>query len=159
MNRVTASLPEAMPELCLIRLGFQCRGLAARLFLHRLGRAIARSSAEAIAAGAGLLRSERFAINRGHSGMLQYWRSFAELEAWSRRPPHADWWRVAVERMRTRRDFGFYHETYLVPRDRIESIYLDCAATGLATFGTLGTPVGPQTNSRGRLGLGLGPGS
>jgi hypothetical protein len=100
------------------------------------------------------LCSERFAIDWGHFGVLQYWRSFAALEAWSHRPPHSDWWRAAVERMRTKRDFGIYHETFLVPRDRIEAIYLDCAATGLATFGTLGAPVGPQTTSGGRLGLG-----
>jgi hypothetical protein len=152
MNRIIATLPDALDELCLIRLGFRCRGLGARLYGIKLGRAIARSSAEAAAVGAGLLSSERFSIDWGHFGVLQYWRSFAELEAWSHRPPHSDWWRGAVERMRTRGDFGIYHETYLVPRDRIESIYLDCAPAGLATFGTLGTPDGPRTTSRGRLG-------
>jgi hypothetical protein len=152
MNRITASLPEGIAELCLVRLGFQCRSLTARLFSLRLGWTIDRASAEAVAAGAGLLRSERFAIDASHFGVLQYWRSFADLEAWSHRPPHAEWWRKAVERMRTKRDFGVYHETFLVPRDRIEAIYLDCAATGLATFGTIGEPVGPQTTSRGRLG-------
>jgi hypothetical protein len=154
MNRIIATLPEAIAELCLIRVGFQCRSLGARLYGLRLGRTIGRASARADAAGAGLLCSERFAIDWGHFGVLQYWRSFDELEAWSRRPPHSDWWRGAVERMRTRRDFGIYHETFLVPRDRIESIYLDCAATGLATFGTPGAPVGPQTTSRGRLASG-----
>jgi hypothetical protein len=159
MNRVIASLPDDLAELCLIRLGFQCRGLSARLYGFRLGRAIARSSAEAIAAGAGLLRSERFLIDGGHFGVLQYWRSFDALEAWARRPPHADWWRGAVDRMRTRRDFGIYHETFLVPRDRIEAIYLECSPVGLATFGNLGDPVGPRTNSRGRLGLGPASGT
>jgi hypothetical protein len=54
--------------------------------------------------------------------------------------------------MRTRGDFGIYHETYLVPRDRIESVYLDCAPAGLAAFGVPGEAVGPLTTSRGRLG-------
>jgi hypothetical protein len=152
MKRIIATLPEAIAELCLIRVGLQCRGFGARLYGLRLGRAIARASAEAVATGAGLLCSERFAIDRGHFGVLQYWRSFDELEAWSRRPPHSEWWRGAVERMRTKGDFGIYHETFLVPRDRIEAIALDCAPAGLATFGTIGAPVGPQTTSRGRLG-------
>src|SRR5690348_2219589 len=108
MKRIIASLPDSMAELCLIRLGFQCRGLRARFFGLRLGRAIARAADEAVAAGAGLLRSERFVFDSGHFGVLQYWRSFAELEAWSRRPPHSEWWRGAVERMRTKGDFGIY---------------------------------------------------
>jgi hypothetical protein len=86
--------------------------------------------------------------------VLQYWRSFEDLDAWSHRSPHADWWRGVVERMRTRRDVGVYHETYLVPRGRVESIYLDCRPTGLAAFGATGEPVGADTNSRGRLGMG-----
>jgi hypothetical protein len=153
MNRLIATLPDGVDELCLIRLGFRCRGLSSRWYSYRLGRAIDRSAAEAVATGAGLWRSERFAIDSRHFGVLQYWRSFAALEAWSHRPPHSDWWRGAVERMRTRGDFGLYHEVFLVPRDRIESIYLNCDATGLAAFGTLGEPIGPQTNSRGRLRL------
>jgi hypothetical protein len=157
MNRVIASLPDSIAELCLVRLGFQCRGLGAQLYGLRLGRAIARASAEAVASGAGLLHSERFTIDMRHFGVLQYWRSFADLEAWSHRPPHADWWRVAVERMRAKGDFGVYHETFLVPRDRIESIYLNCTPAGLATFGTIGEPVGPRTTSRGRLGESRGP--
>jgi hypothetical protein len=153
MQRQVASLPESVPELCLVRLGIQVRRLRALLYAARLGRAIDRSAAEAVASGAGLLRSERFAVSRTHFGVLQYWRSFEDLEAWSHRPPHSEWWRAAVERMRTRGDFGVYHETFLVPRDQIETIYMNCPPTGLAAFGTLGEAVGPQTTSRGRLGL------
>src|SRR4051812_32563869 len=138
MRRMIASLPDSMDELCLIRLGIQARGLRALVYSARLARAIDRSAAEAIAAGAGLLHSERFAIGRGHFGVLQYWRSFESLEAWSHRPPHSEWWRGVVERMRTRGDVGVYHETFLVPRDAIEAIYLECTPTGLATFGTPG---------------------
>jgi hypothetical protein len=153
MNRIIASLPDSMTELCLIRLGFQCRGLRAQVFGFRLGRAIARASSEAIAAGSGLLHSSRFTIDARHFGVLQYWRSFGDLEAWSHRPPHAEWWRAAVQRMRIRGDFGVYHETFLVARDQIETIYMDCRPTGLATFGTLAEAVGPLTTGRGRLGL------
>jgi hypothetical protein len=152
MQRTIATLPDSVAELCLVRVGLRVSGLRGLLYAIRLGRAIDRSASEAIASGAGLLGSERFQVDRGHFGVLQYWRSFDDLEAWSRRPPHSEWWRGAVERMRTRSDFGIYHETYLIPRDRIESIYLNCPPTGLSAFGTPGEPVGPQTTSRGRLG-------
>ena len=100
----------------------------------------------------GLLSSDSFAIALNHFGFLQYWRSFDDLEAWSRRPPHSEWWRKAVERMRLKHDLGVYHETFLVRAADIESIYMDCRLTGLATFGDLKEPVGPLTTSRGRLG-------
>jgi heme-degrading monooxygenase HmoA len=152
MQRTIAALPNSIDELCLVRLGIQVRRISALLYAARLGRAIERSSAEAIATGAGLLSSERFTVARGHFGVLQYWRSFDDLEAWSHRPPHSEWWREAVERMRSRSDLGIFHETFLVPRDRIESIYLNCRPAGLATFGTLAEPIGANANSRGRLG-------
>lgn len=156
MNRIIAKLPETVTELCLVRLGIQTRGLRALLYARTLARAIDRSATEAIASDAGLLHSERFLIGRGHFGVLQYWRSFEALDAWSHRPPHSEWWRAAMERIRTRDDFGIYHEAYLVPRDRVESIYVNCRPVGLAAFGTQGDPVGPSTTSRGRLGLPLG---
>jgi hypothetical protein len=152
MKRVVASLPESVAELCLVRVGLQCRGIRSLLYALRLGRALDREAAEAVASGAGLLHAIRFVIARDHFGMLQYWESFEALEAWSRRPPHSEWWRGAVERMRTRGDFGIYHETFLVPRSHVETIYLDCRPTGLGAFGTLGEPVGPMTTGRGRLG-------
>src|SRR3954453_16593237 len=116
MQRKIASLPDSMPELCLVRLGFQVRRLTALRYASRLARAIDRSADEAMAAGAGLLQSERFALSWRHFGVLQYWRGFEELEQWSKRPPHVEWWRGAVERGRTKGDFGLYHEVFLVPR-------------------------------------------
>ena len=154
MNRVIARLPESVTELCLVRLGLQAHRLSAWPYAVRLSRSINKAAAEAVASGAGLLLSEPLRLGRAHYGVLQYWTSFEALEAWSHRPPHSEWWREAVERMRSRGDFGVYHETYLVPRARIESIYLDCRPTGLLAFGTPADPVGGDTNSRGRLGMG-----
>ena len=152
MNRVVARLPESVAELCLVRLGIQVKGLSAWLFARRLRSAILADARRAMAENAGLLNSESFAIGINHFGVLQYWRSFDDLDAWSRRPPHSEWWRAAVERMRLKKDFGVSHETFLVRSSDVESIYLDCRPTGLAAFGILGEPVGPLTTSRGRLG-------
>ncbi|MFO0951992.1 MAG: phenylacetaldoxime dehydratase family protein [Isosphaeraceae bacterium] len=153
MNRRTVSLPESQAELCLIRLGLQIHKVWAWPYVLKLGRAIERSAAEAISAGAGLLQSEQYRIGTKHVGYLQYWQSFEALEAWSHRPPHSEWWREALERMRTKGDFGIYHETYLVPRERLESIYLNCQPAGLLAFGESSDPAGRGANSRGRLGL------
>ena len=152
MQRIVASLPDSVEELCLIRLGLVVRKLSAWPYAARLGREIARSAVEAIGSGAGLLASEPFRAGWGHFGVLQYWSSFEALEAWSHRPPHSDWWRGALERMRTRGDFGIYHETFLVPRAGVESIYLDCPRVGIASFGPTGEAVGRSTTSRDRLG-------
>ena len=152
MNRVIARLPESMGELCLVRMGIQVRGLSAWLLARRLRSAIAADARRAIAASAGLLESQAFTIGINHFGFLQYWRSFEELDAWSRREPHSEWWRAAVERMRLKQDLGVYHETFLVDASDVESIFLNCRPTGLAAFGLLGEPVGPLTTSRGRLG-------
>ena len=93
MNRVIARLPESITELCLVRLGIQVKSPAAWLFARRLRSAIAADARRAIAEGAGLLNSESFAIALNHFGVLQYWRSFDDLEAWVHRPPHSEWWR------------------------------------------------------------------
>jgi hypothetical protein len=152
MDRVVASPPESVEELCLVRLGLMVRRVRAFPFAARMGRAIDRSAREAIESNSGLLRSERFGLGWGHFGVLQYWSSFGALEAWSHRGPHSDWWREALERMRLKGDFGIYHETYLVPRAGIESIYLNCPPVGLAAFGVTGEAVGASTTSRDRLG-------
>ncbi len=152
MQRKVASLPESVAEVCLVRLGIQAHKLAAIFYANGLAREIDRSAATAIREGAGLLHSERFAFSFRHFGVLQYWRSFDDLERWSHRPPHSEWWRKAVERARTRGDFGIYHEAFLVPRDKVESIYVDCSPVGMSRFGNLAEAVGSMTTSRDRLG-------
>jgi hypothetical protein len=152
MQRVAATPPESVSELCLIRLGLVVRQLSAWPFLIRTGRAITRSVTEATRDRAGLLHSERYLVGWGHFGVLQYWESYEALEAWSHRAPHSEWWRLANERMRTRGDLGIYHETYLVPRSQVESIYLNCPPLGLGSFGILTEPVGGMTTARDRLG-------
>jgi hypothetical protein len=152
MNRVVAWLPDDVEELCVIRLGLVVRKLSAFRYLSKVRKAIEQSAIEAKAADAGLLNSERYLVSWNHFGFLQYWRSFQALEDWSHQPPHSLWWREALERLRTKGDFGIYHETFLIPRTNIESIYLDCPPIGIASFGVTGEAVGPSTTSRDRLG-------
>ena len=159
MDRVVAGLPESVEELCLVRLGLVVRKVRALPFAAKIGQAITGSAKRAIESGAGLLGSERFRFHWNHFGVLQYWASFEALEGWSHRPPHSDWWREALDRMRKQGDFGIYHETFLIPRGGVESIYLDCPRVGLSSFGVVGEAVGRSTTSRDRLGRRDGKGS
>lgn len=154
MKRFCAKPPESIAEFCLVRMGIEARGFSGFLYTARLGRKIDRSSADAIAAGSGLLVSERIRMGFSKFGYLQYWKSFDSLEAWTRTLPHVDWWRDAAERIRTRGDISIYHEAYLVDRNKCESIYLNMGSerVGLATFGDLCEPVGAATAARDRLG-------
>lgn len=154
MNRLVITLPEAMSELCLIRLGFWARSFAAWLYMIRLGGPIARSAGEAQAAGAGLLASEFMRFSVSHVGILQYWESFDALEAWSHKPPHSEWWKGAIERSRSRSDFVIYHETFLVPRASFESIYLNLKPAdrvGATVFGERREALGRFAASRDRI--------
>ena len=152
MNRLVATLPESLTELCLIRLGLMVLKPSGWPFMLKMGRGIEAAGKQPEAVSGGLLHSERMFVSLRHVVILQYWASFDQLEAWSHREPHAEWWRRANARMRTRGDFGIYHESYLVPRSRIESIYLNCPPVGLATFGATGPAEGTMTTSRDRLG-------
>ena len=109
-----------MGELCLVRMGIQVRGLSAWLLARRLRWAIAADARRAMAASAGLLESQAFTIGINHFGFLQYWRSFEELDAWSRREPHSEWWRAAVERMRRNKTWAFTMRRSWWPRTRVD---------------------------------------
>jgi hypothetical protein len=67
--------------------------------------------------------------------IVQYWRSFAALEAYARDRESAHWpaWTAFNRRMRkSRGDVGIWHETYLIGAGRYESIYSGMPPTGLA---------------------------
>ncbi len=66
--------------------------------------------------------------------VVQYWRSFADLERFARdrNDPHLEPWRQFNRRVADNGDAGIWHETYRVrPRD-IETIYGNMPAHGLA---------------------------
>ena len=152
MNRLVATPPESVDELCLIRLGLMVLRPSAWPFLFKMGRAIEAATRAPEAVSGGLLHSERLFVSLRHVVILQYWASFDQMEAWSHREPHAEWWRMANARMRSKGDFAIYHESYVVPRSGIESIYLNSPKVGLAAFGMTSAAEGKMTTSRDRLG-------
>lgn len=89
--------------------------------------------------------------------LIQYWRSFAHLEAWARAGDAAHWpaWTEFNRRMKTRRgDVGIWHETFAVPRDGIESLYSGMPPRGLGRIFPLVPAEGGLSGARGRMDAG-----
>lgn len=64
---------------------------------------------------------------------VQYWRSAAELGTYARDGAmgHVPAWRAFNRQQAGTADVGIFHETYVVPRDRIESVYGNMPSFGL----------------------------
>lgn len=68
---------------------------------------------------------------------VQYWDSVASLGAYAKDGgrEHAPMWKRFNGRAAGTGDVGVFHETYVVPRDRIESLYGNMPVFGLAAAG------------------------
>jgi hypothetical protein len=87
--------------------------------------------------------------------VVQYWRSFAHLEAYARSHDHLHWpaWVDFNKRMaRSRGDVGIWHETYLVRAGEYEAIYSGMPPIGLGRVGNLVPASGRKESARGRVG-------
>jgi hypothetical protein len=145
-NRTTADLSD-YPDLVVIYLGMRVeepRGLETL-------KALRPQIDAAVADGPdGLLLHERLLYSEEplHTGMRQYWRDFASLEAWTLELPHKDWW---SRYLRDRGGTSFWHETYF-RRGGFESVYVDVnVPLGFAAFAPTERPVGPMLGSRARV--------
>jgi hypothetical protein len=86
--------------------------------------------------------------------LVQYWRSFEQLEAYARSHDHEHWpaWVAFNRRMgASRGDVGIWHETYLVRAGEYEAIYSGMPPTGLGRFAKLAPASGRQESARGRI--------
>jgi Domain of unknown function (DUF4188) len=92
---------------------------------------------------AGLLHYEQAFRNPLSPMIVQYWRSFEDLERFARSPdaPHLDAWRRFNATVRDTGDVGIWHETYRVAAGASESIFGNMPASGLGRAGSL-RPVG-----------------
>ncbi len=89
--------------------------------------------------------------------LVQYWRSFAQLEQYARRQDahHLPAWRRFHQRVRDSRDVGIWHETYRVRAGEYEAIYGNMPRIGLAAAGEH-TPVG-SSNATAACRMGIRP--
>jgi len=87
--------------------------------------------------------------------LVQYWRSFADLEAFARDKddPHLEPWRQFNRRVAGSGDVGIWHETYRVKTRDIESIYSNMPPVGLAAAYGLTTITRGRDTAAARLGV------
>ena len=94
----------------------------------------------------------------GHYGlgkvMIQYWRSFEQLEAYARDHNQEHWpaWVAFNKRVgASRGDVGIWHETYLINPGQYEAIYSGMPPTGLGKVGNLVPASGVRERASDRL--------
>lgn len=96
-------------------------------------------------------RGEGFLLNRPLMSpegpvLLQYWRSYDDLDKWARKQPHSRWWRWLMEHPK---GVGFYHEIYQAKA--AEAIYEEgTQPVGPALFSSLQRVQGGEGRSRDR---------
>jgi Domain of unknown function (DUF4188) len=91
----------------------------------------------------------------GLKAMVQYWRSFEQLEAYARTANREHWpaWVAFNKRVgASRGDVGIWHETFKVRAGEYEAVYSGMPAIGLGTFGKLVPATGRLESARGRMG-------
>jgi hypothetical protein len=91
----------------------------------------------------GLLHTEFFFTHRGPM-LLQYWRSFEDLERFARSPddPHLRSWRDFNRIVGAHPSVGIWHETYTIAPGAYEGIYGNMPCWGMAAA-TSHVAVGP----------------
>ncbi len=101
----------------------------------------------------GFLGGQTFFYWRG-IGIVQYWRSFEELETFARNQeePHMATWRRYNRVIGPDGSVGFWHETYLVQPGQSEVVYGNMPVFGLAAATKHVPAVGSLETARRRLG-------
>jgi len=100
----------------------------------------------------GLLHVEQHFSLSGAT-LVQYWRSFEQLEAYARDPEraHQPVWRWFNQKLGSNGDIGIWHETYLIQPGCYESVYNNMPAYGLGAAGTLVDATGARQEARQRM--------
>lgn len=80
--------------------------------------------------------------------VIQYWRSFEDLERFARDPddPHLPAWREFNRRIGSNGDVGVFHETYRVQAGGYECLYANMPVMGLAKAGR-SVKIGERTDT------------
>jgi len=100
----------------------------------------------------GFLHAEFF-WNFSGPCLIQYWRSFEDLENFARNPsdPHLEPWKKFNQAVGSNGIVGIWHETYLVQPDQFETVYGNMPRFGLAAAMEHVQAVGRRETARLRL--------
>lgn len=87
--------------------------------------------------------------------MVQYWRSFEQLERYAvaRSSEHLPTWAAFNRSVGSNGDVGIWHETFLVSAGAYECVYNNMPRFGLAGAGEHLAATGRRATARGRMGL------
>ena len=88
-----------------------------------------------------------------HAMVIQYWRSFEHLHAYSVDPEfaHLPAWKAFNKAVNENGDVGIWHETYLIRAGEQENIYGNMPPYGLGLAAGLVEAKGNRKSARGRL--------
>jgi hypothetical protein len=100
----------------------------------------------------GFLGAETFVYWPGVA-LLQYWRSFEDLETFARNPddPHLPAWQRFNRTVGSDGSVGIFHETFIVERGNYEAIYGNMPVFGLAKATEHVRAIGGRETARRRL--------
>lgn len=104
---------------------------------------------------AGLLGADLYLASPRCPTVVQYWRSFEQLESFARSRDAAHWpaWVAFNKRIGSSGDVGIWHESYLVPAGSYDSVYNNMPPTGLGAATELGPASGRKATAAGRAGI------
>jgi hypothetical protein len=87
--------------------------------------------------------------------VVQYWRSFEQLESYARSRDGHHWpaWVAFNKRIGSGGDVGIWHESYLVPAGSYDCVYNNTPPTGLGAATRLAPAAGRKATAAGRAGL------
>jgi hypothetical protein len=102
----------------------------------------------------GLLHAEPYIYWRG-AALVQYWRTFEQLERFARDPsvPHLEAWKRFNKAVAGDGSVGIWHETYVVQANQYECIYGNMPKMGLALAGSHVPAVGDRETAKRRMGM------
>ena len=87
--------------------------------------------------------------------IVQYWRSFEQLERYARSKDAKHWpaWVKFNKRVGSSGDVGIWHETYLVPAGSYDTVYNNMPPIGLGAVSELVPAAGRKASAAGRAGI------
>ena len=134
------------PALCIALFGIQLLSQEGRQLYEQSGIEPEMFDALEQARAVGLLLNRPLMSPEGPL-LMQYWRTYDDLDRWARRQPHSRWWRWLMEH--TGQGVGFYHEIYQAKA--AEAIYEQgTRPVGPAMFTSLERTQGGEGHSRER---------
>jgi hypothetical protein len=135
------------PDLCLALFGVQFLTPEGQRRYEASGIHEEMLPALGAAQAAGLLLLNRLLTTDEGPVLMQYWRSYEDLDRWARQLPHLRWWRWLLENAGP--DLSFYHEIYQART--AEAIYeKGCRPVGPALFATTSVVTAGEGRSKDR---------